>query len=73
MSEPPPLLRRDMRRATVVLETAAHSIGDEFLQYLYEMAALHLEEEIGKRQRRGRPASNDPQDHLGRKDDFGGR
>ncbi len=49
-----------MRYATVVLEEAARDIGDGFLQYLYGMAALHLEEQSGKHQRGDPPALNDP-------------
>lgn len=61
MPKAPSLSKHDMRRATIVLETAARDIGDAFLQYLYGMAALHLEEHQGKRRRINPSASNDPQ------------
>ena len=61
MSKSPTLLKHDIRRTTVVLETAAHDIGDEFLQYLYGMAVLHLEQQGGKHQRIEPPLKNDPQ------------
>ncbi len=61
MSKPPSLAKHDMRRATMLLEAAARDIGDEFLQYLYGMAALHLEEQSGKHRRIEPSALNDPQ------------
>lgn len=52
--------KQDMRRATMVLEAAARDIGDEFLQYLYGMVALHLEEQSGNHRRIEPRALNDP-------------
>jgi hypothetical protein len=43
------LIVHDMLRTTAVLEKAASDAGDDFLQYLYAMALLHLEERLGKR------------------------
>jgi hypothetical protein len=57
----PRLIRHDMRRTAEVLEVAASGIGDEFLQYLFGMAILHLDEKAGN----GQPVEvlplNDPQ------------
>ena len=39
----------EMHRRTAELIAAAGAIGDTFLQYLYEMALRHLEEQAGLR------------------------
>ena len=73
MPKATPLIKHDMRRATVVLETAAHDVGDEFLQYLYGMAALHLEEQSGKHQPNESVVSNDPRISMAAKMILAGR
>jgi hypothetical protein len=38
-----------MHRRTVTLEKAAGDLGDDFLQYLYQLARIHIEERAGIR------------------------
>ena len=47
------MILNDLWRTTVILEQAASDSGDDFLQYIYGMAVLHLNERrnrIDKRQ-----------------------
>ena len=56
------IVPHDMCRATAVLERAAADSGDYFLQYLYGVAILHLEEGAGIRHDADREPSSDDVD-----------
>lgn len=61
------IITHDLRRATLVLEKAAGDAGDTFLQYLYGIAVLHLEERAGLRQKRQRASPSYEPDSTVRK------
>lgn len=44
------LVRMDMRRTVEILDSAARDIGDNFLQYLFGMTIIYLDEKVGNRQ-----------------------
>jgi hypothetical protein len=51
-----------IHRRTVTLEKEAGELGDHFLQYLYRLARIHIEEQVGIRHEEHlkAPPSKDP-------------
>ena len=54
---------------TVTLEKEAGELGDTFLQYLYRLARLHIEEMVGIRHDELRDAASSEGRHSGNPDE----
>ncbi len=52
--------KRDARRITARLEAVAKDDGDDFLQYLYGMAILHIDEKARGLRKPALPVPPDP-------------